>query len=36
MKKRVAVWTYGGIGLGLFSQGYPMLVKLVTTLSSIG
>jgi glycosyltransferase involved in cell wall biosynthesis len=34
MKKRVAVWTYGGIGVGLFSQGYPMLVKLVKALSA--
>lgn len=33
MKKRVAVWTYGGIGAGEFSQGYPMLVKLVEALA---
>ena len=34
MKKRIAVWIYGGIGTGHFSQGYPALEKLLVGLSS--
>lgn len=34
MKDRLAVWVYGGIGTGHFSQGYPALEKLVTRLTS--
>jgi glycosyltransferase involved in cell wall biosynthesis len=34
MKKRVAIWVYGGIGTGHFSQGYPMLEKLLVGLTS--
>src|SRR5882672_7579183 len=34
MKKRMAVWVYGGIGTGHFSQGYPALEKLLVGLSS--
>jgi glycosyltransferase involved in cell wall biosynthesis len=30
----MAVWTYGGIGTGHFSQGYPMLEKLLEHLST--
>lgn len=33
MKKRLAIWIPGGIGNGNFSQGYPMLEKLVNRLS---
>jgi glycosyltransferase involved in cell wall biosynthesis len=33
MKKKMAVWMYGGIGTGHFSQGYPMLEKLLVGLS---
>ena len=33
MKKRIAAWMYGGIGTGHFSQGYPMLEKLLVGLS---
>ena len=34
MKKRVAIWLYGGIGTGHFSQGQPLLEKLVRELCS--
>ncbi len=34
MKKKVAVWMHGGIGVGHFSQGYPALEKLLVGLSS--
>jgi len=34
MKKRVAVWMHGGIGTGHFSQGYPVLEKLLIGLSA--
>ncbi len=34
MKKRMAVWIHGGIGTGHFSQGYPMLEKLLIGLSA--
>lgn len=34
MRKRIAVWIYGGIGTGHFSQGYPMLEKILVELSS--
>jgi len=33
MKKRVAIWIYGGIGTGIFSQGYAALEKLLMGLS---
>lgn len=33
MKKRIAVWTFGGIGTGHFAQGYPMLERLLNELS---
>jgi glycosyltransferase involved in cell wall biosynthesis len=33
MKKRIAVWMHGGVGTGHFSQGYPMLEKLLDGLS---
>jgi glycosyltransferase involved in cell wall biosynthesis len=33
MKKRLAIWMHGGIGNGDFSQGYPMLEKVVDKLS---
>jgi glycosyltransferase involved in cell wall biosynthesis len=33
LKKRIAVWIYGGIGTGHFAQGYPMLEKLLEKLS---
>ena len=33
MKKRIAVWLHGGIGTGHFSQGIPMLEKLLERLS---
>jgi glycosyltransferase involved in cell wall biosynthesis len=32
-KKRIAIWMHGGIGNGNFSQGYPMLEKLVYKLA---
>jgi glycosyltransferase involved in cell wall biosynthesis len=32
MKKRIAIWIHGGIGNGDFSQGYPMLEKIVDRL----
>ncbi len=32
MKKRVAIWLYGGIGTGNFSQGQPVLEKLIREL----
>ena len=32
MKKRVAIWLYGGIGTGSFSQGQPLLEKLIREL----
>jgi len=32
--QRLAIWTYGGIGAGLFSQGYPMMSKVLQGLSS--
>lgn len=32
MKKTIAVWLYGGIGTGNFSQGQPVLEKLVREL----
>jgi glycosyltransferase involved in cell wall biosynthesis len=34
LKKRIAVWIYGGIGTGHFAQGYPMLEKLLEKLSA--
>jgi glycosyltransferase involved in cell wall biosynthesis len=34
MKKRIAVWMHGGVGVGHFSQGYPALEKLLIGLSS--
>jgi glycosyltransferase involved in cell wall biosynthesis len=34
MKKRLAVWTFGGIGTGHFSQGYPVLEQLLNGLST--
>jgi glycosyltransferase involved in cell wall biosynthesis len=34
MKRRIAVWVYGGIGTGHFSQGYPALEKLLTRLTA--
>ena len=33
MKRRIAVWLHGGIGTGHFSQGCPMLEKLLEHLS---
>ena len=33
MKKRVAVWLHGGIGTGHFSQGIPIVQKLLERLS---
>jgi glycosyltransferase involved in cell wall biosynthesis len=33
VKKRIAVWLHGGIGTGHFSQGIPMLEKLLERLS---
>ena len=33
MKKRLAIWIPGGIGTGHFSQGYPMLEKILIRLS---
>ena len=33
MKKRIAVWLHGGIGTGRFSQGNPIIVKLLEKLS---
>jgi len=33
MKKRVAVWMFGGIGTGAFSQGQPVLEALIRALS---
>jgi glycosyltransferase involved in cell wall biosynthesis len=33
VKKRIAIWMHGGIGNGNFSQGYPMLEKLVYKLA---
>jgi glycosyltransferase involved in cell wall biosynthesis len=33
MKPRVAIWIQGGIGNGDFSQGYPMLDRIVQRLS---
>lgn len=32
MRKRVAIWLYGGIGTGNFSQGQPVLEKLIVEL----
>lgn len=32
MKRRIAIWVIGGIGDGDFSQGYPMLEKIVERL----
>jgi glycosyltransferase involved in cell wall biosynthesis len=34
VKKRIAVWLYGGIGTGHFSQGCPMLERLLVQLSA--
>jgi len=34
MKKRVAIWLFGGIGTGNFSQGQPVLEKLILELSA--
>lgn len=33
MKGRIAIWTTGAIGNGNFSQGYPMMDKIVSSLS---
>jgi glycosyltransferase involved in cell wall biosynthesis len=33
MKRRIAVWMYGGVGTGRFAQGYPMLERLLIGLS---
>jgi glycosyltransferase involved in cell wall biosynthesis len=32
-KKKVAIWLHGGIGTGLFSQGYPLLDRIVKELA---
>lgn len=32
MKRKVAIWMHGGIGNGDYSQGYPMLEKIVDRL----
>ena len=32
MRKKIAIWMHGGIGNGNFSQGYPMLEKIVDRL----
>ncbi len=32
MKRKIAIWMHGGIGNGNFSQGYPMLEKIVDRL----
>jgi glycosyltransferase involved in cell wall biosynthesis len=32
MKRRLAIWMHGGIGTGHFSQGYPMIGKIVEKL----
>ncbi len=32
MKRKIAIWIHGGIGNGNFSQGYPMLEKIVDRL----
>jgi glycosyltransferase involved in cell wall biosynthesis len=32
-KKRIAVWTHGGVGTGHFSQGYPLIEKILRGLS---
>jgi glycosyltransferase involved in cell wall biosynthesis len=34
MKKRLAIWTFGGIGTGHFSQGIPVLEQLVRGISA--
>jgi glycosyltransferase involved in cell wall biosynthesis len=34
MKKRLAIWTFGGIGTGHFSQGLPVLEQLVNRIST--
>lgn len=34
MKKRVAIWLFGGIGTGNFSQGQPVLEKLIRELGA--
>lgn len=34
MKKRLAIWTFGGIGTGHFSQGYPVLERLLEGISN--
>ncbi len=33
MKKRIAIWMYGGIGTGNFSQGQPVLEMLIRKLA---
>jgi glycosyltransferase involved in cell wall biosynthesis len=32
-RKRIAIWIHGGIGNGNYSQGYPMLEKLIEGMS---
>lgn len=34
MSNRLAVWVYGGIGTGHFSQGYPALEKIIARLTT--
>lgn len=33
MKRRIAIWTHGGVGTGLNSQGQPCIQRLVTRLA---
>jgi len=33
MKKRIAIWTFGGVGTGHFSQGMPVMEQLINGLS---
>jgi glycosyltransferase involved in cell wall biosynthesis len=32
-RKRLAIWTHGGIGGGLFGQGFPLIVQIVERLA---
>ncbi|MEO5602530.1 MAG: glycosyltransferase [Cyclobacteriaceae bacterium] len=34
MKKRLAIWIFGGVGTGDFSQGYPVLERLIQELAT--
>jgi len=32
-KKRLAIWTHGGVGGGLFGQGFPLIVQIIERLA---